>query len=533
MHRLLAILFVIGSSSFAQNGAVYTDFGSSGELLIDIDALDELEGLLTDPDGNIYFYGHSSSDLGGYYPFDIVIGKLDPDGNPDFSFGTDGLFRADFPGYAISSLTQAVWDTSGIYFIGRGTNTAALDSNGFFLGKITQDGVLDPGFGMGGFYTNQFMGTYNTPGSLIIDSDGKVVFCGSTTHDGATFLEYPLIGRLYQDGTPDSTFGATGIQIWNYFDGVLVDFMHLPMHGERHGEGGYFTELAQIGNDYVCAGHYQSSASTQMYVTRFSADGNFSDSFIYPAPLYYEIEPGINHYMEDIEIHNNKIFLAFKNDGFTYGEDFTIHALDSAGNLLEVHNISKAGYDLSVKNMIIYNDKPYFGGYALNKENSAPGHLSDDFLIYSTNSDFSPIATFGDSGAFSHHFPYDQEQGMEALIHNGQYLLLGGYVNNLSAYNYTDLAFVAVGVDPTNAVMEELSDEPSVYPNPVTENLFIANVENAIYDYLIYDQTGRVSLKATDNLYEEPLNISHLASGYYIIRGESKNHTFESAFSKQ
>src|SRR5690606_36894317 len=110
---------------------------------------------------------------------------------------------------------------------GQGLNATSLDTFAIFIGKLTLDGEIETTFANAGFYTGEFLGTYNTAGSVLVDTENKIVYCGTTTDDQGTQVEYPLIGRLNSDGTPDSTFGNTGIVVWDIYGGTLVDAMEI------------------------------------------------------------------------------------------------------------------------------------------------------------------------------------------------------------------------------------------------------------------------------------------------------------------
>ena len=532
INIIIAFCF-LQTLSFAQNGTVDSDFGVEGELHLDIDALDELEGLLTDPDGNTYFYGHSSEDLDGIYPFDIIIGKIDPNGQLDLTFGEDGLFRDDFPGYSISSLTHAVWDTSGIYFLGHGRNNGELNENGFFIGKINLDGDLDLSFGEDGFYTSDFMGTYNTAGSLIMDSNAKVVFCGATTNDVATGLEYPMVGRLNQNGVPDSTFGTTGVVVWDYFEEVVVDLMDLPLYFDRHGEGGYFTEIIEVNDSYFCSGYFQNSAHTQMYIAKLSNSGSFSSDFVAPMPYPYQVETGVNHFTEDLDFFEDHIYLSFRVYGFEYGTSFTIQKLDTTGEVLNTYAIEYEGNYSYIKGLEFYEGNPYVTGYTVDIDNVAPGHASDDFMLYSLNQNFNPHKPFGTNGFVKYHFPFDDEQGAEDLIYSNNRFVVGGYVNNVHSGNYTDLAFLGVKVDPTNGIEKEEKESLILYPNP-TQNTFQVKGNGQInFDYEIYNLSGKKLAEGSCTSIHQTINVSSLKQGYYTLRVTSSENSFELSFIKE
>lgn len=519
----IAFFFIV-LFPYAQNGSLQTSFGLGGKVIVDIDDLDELTCLLKDESGNTFFCGQSSEAVSGTYPFDFVIGKMDAEGDLDASFGTEGILRGDFPDHEISSISDAVWDTSGIYFIGRGNNPSVLDTNGFFIGKAKLDGTIDTDFADNGFYTSEFMGSYNTVGGIMIDSEGRIVFCGSTTHDEGTLLEYPLIGRLFQNGIPDSTFGTTGVVVWNYYDGILVDLFELPVNYLKHGEGGYLTDIAQVGNDYLVSGHFQSSALTQLHIMKISPQGEFSEEFFTPGPYVYSIKPGASHFISDMEVIEDKVYLSYTTPFSVYEGSFHFQLLDTNGLSIGMKTFDLEGYQTTVKAMEVYEGNPYVGGYARKNENDNPGYLSDDFLMLSFDQEMELIAPFGEDGIFQENMETTDELGLEDLLFNQTHFVLGGYMNNVSASNFTDLAFMAVQVDETNSILSMDSEEVKIYPNPVITNLQIDS-STPIRQISIFNTLGVLVASFSQSFQQSSIDLQTLPAGAYVIHVETEKET--------
>lgn len=374
-------LFLITSFSFAQNGNLKAGFGVDGKLVIDIDDLDELVGVCADGQGNTYFYGNTSSNLGGIYPFDFYIGKFDGNGVLDAQFGNNGIFRSDFPGFGISSINKAVYHSSGIYIIGGGVNQGVPDTNALFIGKLTLDGQIDTSFADNGFFTSDFLGAYNTPGSLIIDNEGKIVFCGSTTNDGGTWLEYSLIGRLDLNGQPDTTFGTSGLIVWDYFAGNWVNALNLPDYAHRHGEGAYVSEIVEIGNNYYAAGRFVATSYDQLQIMSISKQGDFNNNFLGSAPLVFQVDPGFNHLIHDMDVLNGVIYMAIQTDGENFDQQHVIQAIDTNGIMGSVFNLEYPGHDCRTNAIEIYDDKLFFGGYSRLLTNNSPDIYQTTFCF--------------------------------------------------------------------------------------------------------------------------------------------------------
>ncbi len=518
--RLYFIFIVLLTNTICigQYGSLKSNFGNDGKLMLDIDDLDELVGVCKDDQGNTIFYGNTSQNLGGIYPFDFFIGKMDEYGNLDESFGDSGIFRSDFPGYEISSIKKAVLDSSGIYFIGGGVNPGLPDTNSIFVGCITRDGQINETFGENGYYTSSFLGAYNTPGSIILDSESKVVFCGSTTDDSVTFAEYSLVGRLLKDGTPDSTFGNTGIVVWDYYAGALVDGMGpvtVDPNPTRHGEGAYLSQILEVNNSYFVCGRFVNTSFAIIQMMNFSKDGSLNPDFVVAGPHIFQIEPGFNHTIRDVTSFNDKIYLCVETDGFSLGGKFLIQEVDGTGVLGEVTEFGYENHVLRSNAMDVYDNKLYIGGYSRLNTNNSAGYFSDDFMIYAVDTELVVTNGFADSIYFEQNMATEDELGMNDFIFHSQYAIMGGYMNNVHDDNYTDLAFMAVDFDPTHVSKEPIT-EFKVYPNPSNNYLKIDSPEE-ILELKVYDMSGRIIFSETPHESEWELNVDAIASGQYVL----------------
>lgn len=511
MKFWFVIVCFISCSLWAQSGTLKTDFGQNGKLSLDIDDLDDLVGILKDDQGNNYLYGNTSDNLGGVYPYDFFFAKMNEFGELDLNFGTDGIFRADFPGFSTCSVNKAYIHSTGIFFIGQGINSTSLDTFALFVSKITLDGEIDTNFANSGFYTQDFLGTYNTAGSILVDTEDKVVFCGSTTDDQGTLVEYPILGRLELNGDPDSTFGTTGIIAWDYYAGSLVDLMYVENSNEpsRHGDGMYLTEIVEVNNAYFATGKFQGTANTELNYMSIGKDGLFNPNFLTTGPYIYQLDPGYNHSVSDIEYLNSSIYLSLYTDGSLYGGKHLIQKLDTTGVQQDLLVFEQAGYDLRVNYLEGWNNKLFYGGYHLDQNNAGPGYFSDDFSLNCLDQTDQPIQTFN----FIENMSSSDELGAKGVALHANYGILGGFMNNLVGQNYTDIALMAFDLN-SNLTIEESSNEFHFYPNPTDGILNFAIPVNG--NYQITDVSGK--LISEGEISGNQLDLSHLASGTYFLR---------------
>jgi len=248
-------------STFGAGGLVTTDLGSTS---------DSANAIVIQPDGKILLAGETrrSSTLS-----DFALMRYNPDGTLDTSFGTGGSGKVitDFSlgtdqaksvalaadgrivvaGFAtVSGRTRvalARYTSAGVLDTSFGSggkvstlfipgtaraNSIALLSDGSILvaGNVldfstsAQDwvamrysvnGVLDSGFGAGGWARIDMGGDLETASSLLVQSDGRIILAGDNSDSVSGTSDFAL-ARLLSDGMIDSSFGDSGR--------VLADF---------------------------------------------------------------------------------------------------------------------------------------------------------------------------------------------------------------------------------------------------------------------------------------------------------------------
>jgi uncharacterized delta-60 repeat protein len=133
--------------------------------------------------------------------------RANVDGSLDTSFGTDGLATFKF-GTGMEGVNNLAVDSRGrIVFVGTAQSGEFTDS---YVGRLNPDGSLDTTFGDNGIV--QFNFVDNQRGSdtatLSLTTDGKIIVVGQTfLDDGNGQLG---IARFYSDGSFDTTFANSG-----------------------------------------------------------------------------------------------------------------------------------------------------------------------------------------------------------------------------------------------------------------------------------------------------------------------------------
>src|SRR5262245_61938422 len=137
----------------------------------------------------------------------FISGQTPPAGALDASFGTGGTVLTDFGGSGAAARVVAVQPdgkilAAGVAFINGLAKTA--------LARYNRDGTLDPSFGAGGIVATDFdfPGNFDAVIAVALQPDGKVVAAGTSVV--GLFANFSL-ARYNSDGTPDASFGTSGI----------------------------------------------------------------------------------------------------------------------------------------------------------------------------------------------------------------------------------------------------------------------------------------------------------------------------------
>ncbi len=139
----------------------------------------------------------------------FAIVRLNPNGDFDTSFGTNGKVLLDFNEFE-SAVKSIIPLPDGKILLGGYTTSATRK---FTLLKLNNNGSLDNSFGVNGYViqTTYIGNITDILENIAVKSDGKIVVVGKVN---AYFVEnYPYGGRIlqyYPDGTLDTNFGTNG-----------------------------------------------------------------------------------------------------------------------------------------------------------------------------------------------------------------------------------------------------------------------------------------------------------------------------------
>jgi uncharacterized delta-60 repeat protein len=190
------------------DGTLDSTFGSSGVLTVIGGAgPSQVTAIQVLASGKILVGGNARTSTVAGADNDPVLMRLNADGSPDTSFGTNGVVKSH-PTDANDNLTSMLVQPDGKIVTLGAVNVSSQSLNGLVaVTRYNADGSLDTAFGNGGSTRVSVHGIGEQVNSLAL-VNGKLVVFGSTIND----LNYDtsnMLLRLNADGSLDSSFGAT------------------------------------------------------------------------------------------------------------------------------------------------------------------------------------------------------------------------------------------------------------------------------------------------------------------------------------
>ena len=198
----------------------------------------------------------------------FCVARFNADGSVDTNFAAGGKYLSALPGTTFSNSRAVAVQSDGKIVVAGHCFNATTSFYDFCSIRLTATGTLDGSWGASGVVLTPPSGfnTYAYAGSVLIQSDGKVIVAG--TCGGGTFCAV----RYTVTGAVDNTFGSAG-----YATSAGLGYA-----------GGGKAALYSDGRFVVVGACGVSNTATDMCVVRFSANGVRDTAYVNVAGL-----PGI------------------------------------------------------------------------------------------------------------------------------------------------------------------------------------------------------------------------------------------------
>jgi uncharacterized delta-60 repeat protein/CSLREA domain-containing protein len=200
-------------TSFGTGGSVFTTF--TGETNV------QAQGIIQHDDGRITIVGHGFAN-------NWLIARYTAAGAHDVTFSGDG--KAEYSQPQGTRIYKGIGNTDGsIFVIG---DSFGVSETTAMLGRIRNDGTLDPTFGTGGIVLPSLDPTASErPTDIVRQPDGKLVIAGYATYSVNVNWKM-MLARFNPDGTLDNSFGTNGYRLSSTGDDFVgISAMALQNNG--------------------------------------------------------------------------------------------------------------------------------------------------------------------------------------------------------------------------------------------------------------------------------------------------------------
>ncbi len=252
---------VFGLWRLNNNGAADQAFGINGEQKIEFPGELTCFALTIQPDGKILVAGHAGDFENGNA--ELVIVRINKDGQADHSFSDDGKFSLRLSGKSISCRKVLLQPDGKIVAAGQMITTEKRPLvNEFFAMRLGSDGAVDSSFGMNGIFSNRNSNSDHCQSAVLLPG-GRIVLAGFSQFTG---YKAASVLCLTPNGAVDHTFGSSGWVYPNYFGSNSAVINSMAIQGDG--------KIILAGN----AG-YSLPATTAITLARLNSDGVLDPAF--------------------------------------------------------------------------------------------------------------------------------------------------------------------------------------------------------------------------------------------------------------
>jgi len=356
---------------------------------------DMIQGIVLQPDGKIVVAGGSA---------DVAVARYNRNGSPDSSFGTGGVVVTDFGSNSDAGRAVALQPDGKIVVA---ATQGCCGGVSIALARYDADGTLDPTFGTGGTTTLAGPGVENYAQAIAVQPDGKILVGGSQDFS-------PLVVRLNEDGSFDSTFGSGGAAVQFPAD-----------QGQSMG-------LAVLPGGTILAGGYRYSgccSHSDFEIVRLNPDGSVDTTFG-PA-LDGKVIADLNGNSDDVAFGlavegDGRIVLAGSSQKTFQPYDFAVARFTAGGSLDATFGTAgvvntNLGADEQGRAIAITPDQRIIVA------GQSTGNQQSDFAIVAYTANGSLDTNFGTGGVVKTDFQSSDDKAFAVAVQPDGKILTGGY----------------------------------------------------------------------------------------------------------
>lgn len=337
---------------------------------------------------SIYIYGFSDF---GTYQYNIFIGKMDLDGNPDLNFGINGMKIIDFGQY--ESMSDFVVTPNGeLLCSGVRYQSIELQSNIIVFKINALSGDLISSFDTNGYktFTSNLTGTgsYNwLRGGFMFNYNNGYFLTG---YNSGNNISYLTLIKIDENGNADSNYGVNGYKSipYSYYGGTLEK---ITAHNNKI-YGIYTYPLGSVGTsaNMICYDLINEQTLFDFYINgKYLNSYKIYDNSIYNTYRHFNYNQTDKFYVEKRFTNNGLIDSSFHINGL-YSYDTP--SISTYRFQDEANVILKLGNDFLIAGYSNYHTNPLENAYeGVNLIKITPGTLgANNYESNNTNIDFFP-----------------------------------------------------------------------------------------------------------------------------------------------
>ncbi|WP_080732401.1 T9SS type A sorting domain-containing protein [Porphyromonas gulae] len=487
-----ALFFQLANAQ--QSGDLDPTFGTNGVVQTPIGngsfIVDEVRNVTIQPNGKIIAMGSTRNGTKKH----VAYVRYNPDGSLDQSFGNGGkqIFvpTSLYGNFATAAATLSDGKIISCGYVFDSDNTICQP----LLIRMNDDGTLDTSFGNNGIVLADF--PYSTlPEKMVLQKDGKMLLVGYY-HDNMMTLRYN------PDGSIDKTYGIDGV-------------CEIVIEGSANSSFAKAIAL-QEDNKVVIVGMYGTHPDWKWVIARINENGSLDNSFGENGLKTMSIGSG-HDFATAVQIQEDgKIVVAGHSwvaSIPTLQYDLIVLRLNQDGEL--DNTFGESGI---FKKNVIDGGATYVDGIVLSPEgniyvafNAVKNSISDLGLL-SVDKNGKLNTSFGGNGYTVTDLSEAADEASAIVMQADGKIVLGA--SSFSATTGTPFVLLRYLTDVPSSVLPMVGEEKSfvVYPNPVKD---VLNIEyEGEFGVRIFDLSGRLVLSTKNT---RTIDVKALTAGSYVI----------------